>query len=162
VRIQFAGVVVASNLNVTESGTFATSFRVPGGTVQGQQIVEAVQSRADGTQIQAISLFTVTVKPVAAPSRLYATVGPGSSLALKTAKGATARRVAPGVYLVMVRDRTRTGNFHLFGLGENKRTGLRFTGNLAWRVVLSANSVYRYKSDSAPRATRSFRTTAGR
>ena len=160
VKITVAGVVVASNIRVSASGAINTIFRVPGGTAPGQLPVVASQTLANGSVATAYSYFTVTIRPSAPPLRLYATVTSGG-IKLLTGTGAVPKRIKPGVYLVEVRDRTRTGNFHLYGPGFNHRTGIAFTGSLAWTAVLSANDVYRYRDDAHAGTTRSFRTTAG-
>jgi hypothetical protein len=58
-----------------------------------------------------------------------------------------------------VSDRASGGNFHLYGPGFNHRTGIAYTGSLAWTAVLSANDAYRYRNDARPGGMRSFRTS---
>lgn len=160
VTIEFAGVVVASGITVSADGTIRATFHVPGGTPPGQLPVVASQTLENGSSSSAYSYFTVTIRPASPPARLYATVGRGT-LGLVTATGTVPKLVKPGVYLVLVHDRTAKGDFHLYGPGFNHRTGVTFTGSLAWTAVLSANSVYHYRDDTHPGARRSFRTTAG-
>jgi hypothetical protein len=64
-------------------------------------------------------------------------------------------KVAPGRYLVTVRDRSKRDNFHLAGPGVNRRTGAAFMGVATWKVSL-ARGTYLYGSDRA-RAKRRLR-----
>jgi plastocyanin len=85
-------------------------------------------------------------KPKPKPKKLVGSVGPGAKIALRTASGARASRVKPGTYVLSVRDRSKTDNFHLRGKGVNVSTGVSFTGSKTWRVKL-AKGTYRYSSD---------------
>jgi hypothetical protein len=58
----------------------------------------------------------------------------------------SARRVAPGRYVVTVRDRSRSRAFRLVGPGVNRRTGRAFTGTASWSLRLRAGT-YRYGDD---------------
>lgn len=97
--------------------------------------------------------------PPPPPPTLSGSVGPGSSISLKSG-GRRVGRLAAGSYRVTVRDRSRRDNFHLTGAGVNKATGVRFRGTITWTVGFQAGQAYRYVSD--PRRTRlrgSFRAT---
>lgn len=59
------------------------------------------------------------------------------------------RRVSAGRYRLVVKDRSRRANFHLFGRGLSRRTGMRFTGSKSWTVRL-ARGAYRFGSDPKP------------
>jgi len=48
-----------------------------------------------------------------------------------------------------------TENFHVFGPGVDKRTGLVFRGTVRWKVRF-ATGRYRYRSDAHPRLQRFF------
>jgi hypothetical protein len=85
-----------------------------------------------------------------APVRLVGTVGPGARISL-TLAGRPVRILPARAYEVEVRDRTRTGNFHLTGPGVDRRTVVRRTGTVRWNVVLRSGT-YRFVSD--PQATR--------
>ncbi|TML63802.1 MAG: hypothetical protein E6G22_05530 [Actinobacteria bacterium] len=67
-------------------------------------------------------------KPKPAAKKLAGSVGPGSQIALRTASGARASTLKAGVYVLTVRDRSKTDNFHLRGKGANVATGVAFTG----------------------------------
>jgi hypothetical protein len=88
-------------------------------------------------------------KPTSTVSRLHATVGPGDAISLKTAAGRPVRRVAPGPYAVVVRDRSTRHGFHLVGKGVDRRTTGPFTGTVTWRVRLAAGPL-RFFSDRSP------------
>src|SRR5918911_1640574 len=90
-----------------------------------------------------------TPKPKPKAKRLSGSVGPGARIALRTASGARATSLKRGVYVLTVRDRSKTDNFHLRGKGVNVKTGVAFSGSKTWRVRL-AKGVYRYFSDRHP------------
>ena len=100
--------------------------------------------------------------PPPAPStvrRLTGTVGPGYTISLRSgARRVT--RVRAGLVRITVRDRSAQHNFHLFGPGVNKRTGVRARGTVTWRVRLRKGRTYRYVCDPHRRIMRgSFRAT---
>jgi plastocyanin len=91
-------------------------------------------------------------------SRLYATVGPGFRIAFTTRRGARISRVRPGRYTIIVRDRSRSHSFHLYGRGVNKRTRIQFAGTTTWGVTFRRGSIYRFRCNAHPRRMRgSFR-----
>src|SRR5919106_2646044 len=89
-----------------------------------------------------------------APTRLVATVGPGTQITLTNAAGRRVTALKPGPYRIVVRDRSARDNFHLVGPGVNRKTGLPFRGTVSWLVTLRAGGVYTYVSDSRPRRLR--------
>ncbi|MFL5971437.1 MAG: plastocyanin/azurin family copper-binding protein [Gaiellaceae bacterium] len=98
--------------------------------------------------------------PTTRPPTLTATVGPGATISLRTSRGARVTRPKAGRYRIVVRDRSRMHNFHLFGAGVNKRTTVRFRGSTTWTVTFRKGRTYRFVCD--PHATRmkgSFRAT---
>jgi hypothetical protein len=88
-----------------------------------------------------------TPKPAA--KKLAGSVGPGARITLRTASGARATSVKAGAYVLTVRDRSKTDNFHLRGKGVNVSSGLAFTGSKKWKIRL-AKGTYRYFSDRHP------------
>jgi copper binding plastocyanin/azurin family protein len=60
------------------------------------------------------------------------------------------RRVDAGRYRLVVQDSSRRANFHIRGIGVNRRTARRFTGTKRWTVELARGS-YRFGAD--PRLT---------
>ena len=94
--------------------------------------------------------------PKPAAKKLAGSVGPGSQIALRTASGARASTLKAGVYVLTVRDRSKTDNFHLRGKGVNVKTGVAFTGAKTWKIRL-AKGRYRYWSDAHPSIKGSLR-----
>jgi hypothetical protein len=88
-------------------------------------------------------------KPKPAVKKLTGSVGPGARIALRTASGARATSLKAGAYVLTVRDRSKTDNFHLRGKGVNVSTGVAFTGSKKWKIRL-AKGLYRYFSDRHP------------
>lgn len=91
--------------------------------------------------------------PAANPApqtRLVATVGPGFSISL-TLNGKRVTSLKAGTYTIVVRDRSKSHDFHLLGPGVNKRTSVAGTSTATWKVRLRKGT-YRYVCD--PHATR--------
>ena len=88
-------------------------------------------------------------KPKSKAKRLSGSVGPGARIALRTASGARAASLNAGAYVLTVRDKSKTDNFHLRGKGVNVATGVAFSGSKTWKVRL-AKGTYRYFSDRHP------------
>lgn len=98
--------------------------------------------------------------PTTRPPTLIATVGPGATISLRTSRGARVTRVKAGRYRIVVRDRSRMHNFHLSGLGVNKRTTVPFRGSTTWTVTFRKGRTYRFVCDPhAKRMKGSFRAT---
>ena len=85
--------------------------------------------------------------PPVSPGRLTGTVGPGFTIALRSARGAAVRSARAGLYTIVVRDRSRAHNFHLVGAGVNRRTSVPFVGTATWRVRLQRGKTYRFVCD---------------
>ncbi len=105
------------------------------------------------TAVSALALSAVSALALSVPSTaqaarptLYATVGPGFTITLKTAAGKTVRRLKPRAYRIVVRDRSSDHNFRLLGRGVNKSTPVGFTGTTRMTVRLR-RGVYRYVCD---------------
>jgi len=88
-----------------------------------------------------------------AATRLVATVGPGATMTLRNAAGQRVRRLKPGRYVIVVRDRSRAHNFRLTGPGVRRATGVPFVGSVTWRLTFRAGT-YRFLCDSHARAMR--------
>ena len=84
--------------------------------------------------------------PPAVGSTLYASVGPGFTISLRTRRGARISRLRPGRYVIVVRDRSSSHNFHLYGPGVSKRTRVPIVGRTRWRVTFR-RGIYRYQCD---------------
>lgn len=87
------------------------------------------------------------------PPRLLATVGPRNTISLRNAKGVVLKRIKPGTYTIVVRDRTKAHNFHLVGKGVNRKSGIPFVGTTTWKVKLAAGTL-RFFSDRAPKTVK--------
>jgi plastocyanin len=93
-------------------------------------------------------------------STLYATVGPGFTISFRTRRGARITRLRAGRYVIVVRDRSKSHSFQLYGRGVNKRTRILFAGTMRWSVTFRRGAVYRYQCNAHPRRMRgSFRVT---
>ncbi len=72
-------------------------------------------------------------------------VGPGFSIEVK--KGSTdLKTIKAGTYRIKIEDKGRIHNFHLFGPGLNKKTGVPFTGDATWTIKLKPGR-YTYQCD---------------
>lgn len=141
------------------------NFRLSGPGVERATTIEGV-----GTEIWTVTLragryaflcdphattmrgaFTVGTPPPPR-TRLVATVGPGFTISL-TRNGKRVRRLKPGPYAIVVRDRARAHNFHLTGRGLSRKTGVAFRGTRTWKVTLRRGT-YRFVCDPHRRTMR--------
>ena len=74
---------------------------------------------------------------------LKGSVGPGAKIAL-------ARSAPVGTAKITIRDLSAKDNFHLIGLGVNKKTGVKSKGTVTWTVFLKAGA-YAFRSDAHPK-----------
>ena len=72
-------------------------------------------------------------------------VGPGFSIEVKKA-GKDLKTIKAGTYRIKVEDKATIHNFHLFGPGLNKKTGVSFKGETTWTIKLKAGR-YTYQCD---------------
>jgi hypothetical protein len=84
--------------------------------------------------------------------RLVATVGPGNTISL-TQNGRRVTTLTAGPYSIVVRDRSRTRNFHLIGPGVNRKTGVARRGTFTWNLTLRVGA-HRFVSDPQARRLR--------
>ena len=83
----------------------------------------------------------------AAPTLIYANVGPSYTITLKTAGGVAIRTLRAGrAYTVVVRDQSEYHNFRLTGSGVNRATSIAFVGTVRWNVTFRAGT-YTYSCD---------------
>jgi hypothetical protein len=92
-------------------------------------------------------------KPAPTTPKLLATVGPKSTISLRSASGAALKSVKAGTYSVVVRDRSKAHNFHLVGIGVNKKSSVAAVGTTTWKLKLS-KGVLRFYSDKAPKTVK--------
>jgi hypothetical protein len=91
---------------------------------------------------------------------LTATVGPGSTISLRTDLGRPVTHMVAGSYWIVVRDRSRRCNFHLWGPGVNRRTSVGSRGETTWILSLRPGR-YRFGCDTqAGRMHGSFTVSA--
>jgi plastocyanin len=112
--------------------------------------------------VLAASVFAglVLVPAQAAVPVLKGEVGPGFTIEV-TKAGKDVKKLKAGTYKIKVEDKGSIHNFHLFGPGLNKKTGVAFKGEVTWAVNLKPGR-YTYQCDphhlSGMRGT--FRVTA--
>ena len=97
-----------------------------------------------------------TPKPTPTPKpapKLLATVGPKATISLRSASGAPLKTVKAGTYSIVVRDRSKAHNFHLVGIGVNKKSSVAAVGTTTWKLKLS-KGVLRFYSDKAPKTVK--------
>jgi plastocyanin len=99
------------------------------------------------------AVVAALVVPSVAAARLYARVGPGTTITLKRADGSLVSHLSPGTKQITVRDRAPNHNFHLSGPGVDRRTGISFVGRRRWTVTLSQGT-YTYLCDRHPNTMR--------
>jgi len=87
-------------------------------------------------------------------------VGPSFTIEV-TKAGKDVKKLKAGAYKIKVEDKASIHNFHLFGPGLNKKTGVAFKGEVTWTIKLKPGR-YTYQCDphhlSGMRGT--FRVTA--
>jgi plastocyanin len=79
--------------------------------------------------------------------KLAGSVGPGFVLHLTKSGGGKLSSTKAASYLVTIRDLSANHNFHLFGPGVDKKTGVAFRGTVSWKVKLKKGKLYRYQCD---------------
>jgi hypothetical protein len=100
-------------------------------------------------------LVAVPVALLAAPAAqayttFYGTVGPSSTIVLKRANGTVVRNASRGNKTFVIRDRSASHNFHLYGPGVDRRTGVAFMGTRTWSPVLLRVGRYTIVCDRHP------------
>ncbi|MCS7008019.1 MAG: plastocyanin/azurin family copper-binding protein [Gaiellaceae bacterium] len=86
-------------------------------------------------------------------TKLVGTVGPGFTITLRDAQGASVTRLDPGTYEIEVRDLSDIHNFHLRGPGVDRATSVEGTGTETWTVTLREGT-YTYLCDPHPTSMR--------
>jgi hypothetical protein len=149
-RLFGPGVEEFTQVETTGTVTWTVTFREGRYTVQ-----------CDPHSTQMFQRFTVgnpppetTPKPPPATPKLLATVGPKSTISLRSASGAALNNgVKAGTYAIVVRDRTKQHNFHLVGPGVNRRSAVAAVGTTTWKLKLS-KGLLRFYSDRAPKTVK--------
>jgi hypothetical protein len=151
-RLFGPGVEEFTPVETTSTVTWTVTFREGRYTVQ-----------CDPHSTQMFQKFTVGNPPPVTPPKpppvptvrkLLATVGPKSTISLRSASGAVLHHgVKAGTYSIVVRDRSKLHNFHLVGKGVNRKSTLAGTGTRTWRLKL-AKGVLRFYSDRSPKTVK--------
>jgi plastocyanin len=90
---------------------------------------------------------------------LKGVVGPGFTITLKKTSGAKVTTLQHGAYTIMISDKSPIHNFHLYGPGVKKTTGVTASGSATWKVTLRAGK-YTYVCDPHAAAMKgTFRVT---
>jgi plastocyanin len=63
------------------------------------------------------------------------------------------KHASPGVRKFVISDKSSGHNFHLFGPGVGKKTGIDFVGSRTWEVTLSVGT-YKFRCDAHPTTMR--------
>jgi hypothetical protein len=140
------GVNETTQVDETGTVTWTVAFK------DGRYTLQCDPHAGEGMRRTFIS-GTPPPEPVPVPAKLpklLATVGPKSTISLRSAAGAVLKSIKAGTYSVTVRDRTKVHNFHLVGKGVNRRTGKAATGTFTWKVTV-AKGVLRFFSDQSPK-----------
>jgi plastocyanin len=100
--------------------------------------------------VAAIAMLALTVVGTQASAakvsgKLAGTVGPGFTITL-TKNGKAVKTLKAGIYKITVSDQSGSHNFHLFGPGVNKKTGVGSIGGAAWTVKFKKGK-YTYRCD---------------
>ncbi|MGD0273303.1 MAG: hypothetical protein ABSB96_06215 [Gaiellaceae bacterium] len=99
--------------------------------------------------VAAIAMLALAVAASQASTKVAGTlagnVGPGFTITL-TQKGKAVKTLKAGTYKINVNDKSNIHNYHLFGPGVNKKTGVGFTGKATWTVKFKKGS-YTYQCD---------------
>ena len=90
------------------------------------------------------ALGLVAAGQASTPS-LKGEVGPGFTIEV-TKAGKDVKTLRHGTYRIVVEDKASIHNFHLFGPGLNKKTGVGFKGKQTWTVRLKKGR-YTYQCD---------------
>ena len=100
-----------------------------------------------------VLVAALAVPAVAAARPFYGTVAAPSTITLKKASGAKVTQASPGSRKFVISDQSSFHNFHLFGPGVSKKTGIDFVGSRTWTVTLSVGT-YKFRCDAHPKKMR--------
>lgn len=73
-------------------------------------------------------------------TQLFASVGPGFTIALMDADAYRVTQLSPGTYDIVVDDQADEHSFHLRGPGVDQYTDVSFVGTVKWTVTLKDGS----------------------
>ena len=92
-------------------------------------------------------IFVLPSGSAAANPTLQASVGPGFTITLKDANGATVRHLDPGTYDIHVVDQGVEHNFHVKGTNVDEATSVEDTGEVTWTVTF-VDGLYHFQCDA--------------
>ena len=84
--------------------------------------------------------------------KLTGETGPGFHIDVEKA-GKDLKTIKAGTYKIKVEDKSSIHNFHLFGPGVSKKTGVDFVGSRTWKVTLRVGT-YKFRCDVHPKMMR--------
>ena len=97
----------------------------------------AVALAAPAGAVAAVDVSTAA-SAVVPPPTVIGEVGPGYTITLKRPGGAPVRKLRPGRYTFVVRDRATNHDFRLRGPGVNVTSGVAPVGTKRWTLRLRA------------------------
>jgi plastocyanin len=97
------------------------------------------------TLAAAFATAAIVLVPAYGATALTGEVGPGFSIEVKKG-GKDLKKIKAGTYKIKVEDKASIHNFHLFGPGLNKKTGVSFKGETTWTIKLKPGR-YTYQCD---------------
>ena len=95
--------------------------------------------------VAAVAAAVIAVPAYGTTATLTGEVGPGFTIEVKKA-GKDVKTLKAGKYTIKVEDKASIHNFHLFGPGVNKKTGVGFKGETTWTIKLKPGK-YTYQCD---------------
>ena len=93
----------------------------------------------------AAALIAVPAYAKSSAVMLKGEVGPGFKIEVEKG-GKDLKTIKAGTYKIKVEDKASTHNFHLFGPGLSKKTGVPFKGETTWTIKLKPGK-YTYQCD---------------
>ena len=84
-------------------------------------------------------------RAAASTGKLEGVVGPGFKIEVER-NDKDVKTLKAGTYKIKVEDKASIHNFHLFGPGLNKKTGVAFVGDRTWKITLKPGR-YTYQCD---------------
>jgi plastocyanin len=93
----------------------------------------------------ATALIAIPAYAKSSAVMLKGEVGPGFTIEVEKG-GKDLKTIKAGTYKIKVEDKAAIHNFHLFGPGLNKKTGVPFKGDTTWTIKLKLGR-YTYQCD---------------
>jgi len=130
---------------IEDTGDYTFTVTLAAGTYM--YVCDAHSTLMKGSfTVGAVSTPAPPPTPVAVPTKLLASVGPGAKISLRATGGAAMSSLSAGSFTIVVGDHSAADDFHLVGPGVSKATGVSFKGTVTWRLTLKAGR-YTFRSD---------------